>query len=183
MQRFLLCAALVLIAISCPSAQTAQNVCADSALPEGVRAVLASQYADWRVETFADLDADYQKAWMAKRPNECPGIVAGHFEGKSDLSYALLLIPRAKGKPGYRLAALSKASSKGNYFAIILDQSDTYSMSDSAVFRADPGLQFDEEKFATFKLKSEAIYFETFEKGGSIYYWKHGRYEHVVESD
>ena len=51
------------------------------------------------------------------------------------------------------------------------------------IFRVEPGLQFDEEKFSTFKLKTDGIYFETFEKAGWIYYWKHGKYVHRVESD
>jgi hypothetical protein len=183
MRQFILFAIGIFLASVSSHAQAASQACADSTLPEGVRSVLASEYGNWRVETLADLDADYQKAWTAKRPNDCPGIVAGHFEGKSELSYALLLIPRAKGKPGFRLVVLSKGSGKSGYSANVLEQNDTDLMSDAAIFRAEPGLQFNEEKFAAFKLKSDGIYFETFEKAGWIYYWKRGKYQRVVESD
>jgi len=183
MHRFILFAIGIFFAAVCAHAQTASQACADSELPDGARTVLASDYGNWRVERLADLDADYQKAWTAKRPNNCPGIVAGHFETKDDLSYALLLIPRAKGKPGFRLVVLSRGSGKGVYSANVLEQSDAYLVSDMAIFRAEPGLQFNEEKFAAFKLKSDGIYFETFEKAGWIYYWKHGKYQRVVESD
>jgi hypothetical protein len=183
MHRFILFAVSIVVAASCSQAQAASQVCSDSALPGGVRSVLASEYGSWRVETLVDLDADYQKAWMAKRPNDCPGIVPGHFESKGELSYGLLLIPRAKAVPGFRLVVLSTVSGKGGYSATLLEQSDEYLVSDMAIFRAEPGLQFNEEKFAAFKLRSDGIYFETFEKAGWIYYWKHGKYQRVVESD
>lgn len=183
MHRFILFAIGIFLAASCTQAQASSQACQDSALPDGVRSILASEYGNWRVETLVDLDADYQKAWMSKRPNDCPGIVAGHFEGKADLSYALLLIPRAKGKPGFRLVVFSKSSGKGGYTGNALEQGDADLMSDAAIYRAEPGLQFNEEKFSTFKLKSDGIYFETFEKAGWIYYWKRGKYQRVVESD
>jgi hypothetical protein len=183
MYRVITSAIAIFLGASCVCAQATTQVCADSALPEGVRATLASGFTDWRIETAGDLNADYQKAWTAKRANECPGIAAGHFDGKGELSYGLLLIPRAKGKSGYRLVVFSKASGKSGYSSSVLDQSETYSINDLAVYRAEPGLQFNEEKFSAFKLKSDGIYFETFEKGGSIYYWKRGRYQHVTESD
>ena len=183
MHRIIICAMGMILAASCVCAQEAPQVCADSVLPDGVRAALANEYGEWRIETAADLSADYQKAWVAKRPNDCPGITSGHFEGKSEPSYALLLIPRAKAAQGFRLIVMSKARDKGGYSANVLEQDDKTSVNDAAIYRAEPGLQFNEEKFATFKLKSDGIYFEFFEKGGSIYFWKHGRYEHVVESD
>ena len=183
MHRFILFAIGIFFVSVSAHAQAVSQACAESTLPEGVRSVLAREYGNWRVETLADLDADYQKAWTAKRPNDCPGIVAGHFEGKSELSYALLLIPHAKGKLGFRLVVLSKGSGKSGYSANVLEQNDTDLMSDAAIFRAEPGLQFNEEKFAAFKLKSDGIYFETFEKAGWIYYWKRGKYQRVVESD
>jgi hypothetical protein len=183
MSRIAFFVTVVFLATICARAQTASQVCSDSALPDGVRAVLASEYGSWRIETLADLDKDYRSAWIAKRPSECPGIAAGHFEGNNELSYALLLIPREKGQQAFRLIALSKSSGKSFYSAHMLEQSDTYLTSDAAIFRAEPGLQFNEEKFSTFKLKTDGIYFETFEKAGWIYYWKHGHYVHTVESD
>jgi hypothetical protein len=165
-----------------PQITESAPACADSALPEGVRAALANDFAAWRVQTVTDLDADYQKEWTAKRAGGCPGIAAGHFESKSADSFAVLLIPREKGKPGYRLAVFSPAGKDG-FRSVVLEQSDEYIPSDSGIFRVEPGLQFNEEKFAAFKLKSDGIYLETYEKGGYIYYWKRGKYERVLESD
>jgi hypothetical protein len=173
---------LVLPGVFVLRAQETAQACSDSTLPEGVRAALASQYGDWRIQATRDLEAQYQKAWVKKRPAACPGIASGQFEGRAALSYAVLLIPREKGKQGYRLVVFDP-SGKDSFSSAVLEQSDNYIPSDSGIFRVDPGLQFDEEKFSTFKLKSDGIYLETLDKGGFIYYWKHGRYQRVLESD
>jgi hypothetical protein len=183
MHRIILCAMAMFLAASCVSAQAAPQTCQVSGLPEDVRNVLESEYGGWRIQSAGDLQAGFQKAWEAKRPGQCPGIVSGHFEGKADLSYALLLIPRSKAEQAYRLIVFSKKSGKDSYFSIVLDQSDTESASGAAIYRAEPGLQFNEEKFSAFKLRLDGIYFESFEKGGYIYYWKRGRYQRVIESD
>jgi hypothetical protein len=177
---------VVAVALFCgaarANAQAAGQACQDSALPEGVRATLASQFADWRVQTPADLEPDYQKEWMAKHSAACPGIASGQFDGKSSLSYALLLIPRQKGRQGYRLVVFAAASHDA-FSPIVLEQSDAYVPTGTGVYRIDPGLQFNEEKFSTFKLKSDGIYLETKDQPGFIYYWKRGHYQRVLESD
>lgn len=162
--------------------QGSGQACRDSALPDGVRAALASQFAEWHVQTTADLQADYLKQWMAKRPSACPGIASGQFAGKSAVSYAVLLIPREKGKQGYRLVMFDPAA-KGAFSQALLEQSDAYIPTGSGIYKIDPGLQFNEEKFSTFKLKTDGLYLETLDQGGFIYYWKHGRYQRVLESD
>jgi len=184
MRRAILIAVTACAAAFCANAQEAAQAqpCAESTLPQGVRAELAGQFAEWRLQTAADLVADYRKAWAEKHAGDCPGIAPGNFESKSEQSYALLLIPREKGKRGYRLAVF-RAGKAESYSFTLLEQSDETLPSDSAIFRIQPGLQFNEEKFAAFKLKTDAIYVETFEKGGYIYYWKRGKFERVLESD
>jgi hypothetical protein len=179
---FMLLAAMAFIAAAGTGAQQLAQSCQDSALPEGVRGALASQFADWRVQTPADLEPDYQKEWMAKHSAACPGIAAGQFDGKSSLSYALLLIPRQKGRQGYRLVVFAPAN-RDSFSPIVLEQSDAYIPTGTGVYRIDPGLQFNEEKFSTFKLKSDGIYLETKDQPGFIYYWKRGHYQRVLESD
>jgi len=181
---FVLTIAAVIAMFAAPSldAQEQALACQDSVLPGGVRAALAGQFADWRVQTAADLQPDYQKEWVAKRPSACPGIAAGQFEGKASLSYALLLIPRQKGRQGYRLVVFGPAS-RDSFSAVMLEQSDAYIPTGTGVYRIDPGLQFNEEKFSTFKLKSDGIYLETKDQPGFIYYWKRGHYQRVLESD
>jgi hypothetical protein len=174
--------ALALIAAPFAAAQEAGRACEDSTLPEGVRALLTSQYAEWRVQTAADLQQAYQKEWNARRPAACPGIASGQFAGKSGLSYALLLIPRAKGRQGYRLVVFDPSSKEG-FSSVVLEQSDAYIPIGTGIYRIDPGLQFNEEKFTTFKLKNDGIYIETQDQPGFIYYWKHGKYQRVLESD
>jgi hypothetical protein len=183
MHRFIFSAIGIFFAVSCSCAQGTPLACQESALPEGVRAALSSQYAEWQIETLRDLNADYLKAWAAKRTNQCPGIAVGHFESKIDLSYALLLISRDKGRAGYKFLVFSRKSSKDAFTPNILEQDDKSASGNSAISRVDPGLEFDEEKFAAFKLKSEGIHLEFFEGSGFIYYWKNGHYERVVESD
>jgi hypothetical protein len=186
MRRFIPFTVLATLAIffaaAGTSAQEPGQACQDSTLPSGVRAVLASQFADWRVQSAADLEPNYQKEWMAKRPAACPGIAAGQFDGKSSLSYALLLIPRQKGRQGYRLVVFAPAN-RDTFSTVMLEQSDAYIPTGTGVYRIDPGLQFNEEKFSTFKLKSQGIYLETKDQPGFIYYWKHGHYQRVLESD
>ena len=183
MHRFILFAIGIFFVSVSAHAQAVSQACAESTLPEGVRSVLAREYGNWRVETLADLDADYQKAWTAKRPNDCPGIVAGHFETKADLAYALLLIPRDETKSGYRFLVCSRRSNKEAFTSTVLEQDDKEISGNTAIFHVDPGPAFNEEKFAAFKLKSEGIYLEFFESSGLIYFWKHGHYEHVFEQD
>jgi hypothetical protein len=181
---FVLTIAAVMAMFAAPplGAQEQVLACQDSVLPGGVRALLASQFADWRVQTAADLQQDYRKEWMAKRPAACPGIAAGEFEGKASLSYALLLIPRQKGLQGYRLVVVSPGS-HDSFSVVMLEQSDAYIPTGTGIYRIDPGLQFNEEKFSTFKLRSEGIYLETKDQPGFIYYWKRGHYQRVLESD
>lgn len=174
--------ALALIAVTCAHAQAA-GPCDESVLPGGVRATLSSQYADWRVEKLSDLAADYQKAWTKKHSGACPGVVQGHFEDKNQLSYALFLIPREKGKPGYRFVVFSHKSEKDGFHATVLESDDEYAAASCAIQHVDPGPEFNEEKFAAYKLKSEGIFLEFFEASSFIYFWKRGRYEHIVESD
>jgi hypothetical protein len=182
MKRLLLFGAFALVAVTCAHAQ-ASGPCSDSALPEGVRATLGSQFAEWRIQTTADLEEDYRAAWTSKKASDCPGIAIGKFDGRSEPSYALLLVPREKGKQAFRFTVLSKSGKAGVYSATLLEQDDTYGPGEMGIYRVEPGLQFNEERFATFKLKTDGIYVETFEKAGWIYFWKHGHYEHVVESD
>jgi len=183
MLRFILFAVSIVAAASCSQAQTSSQTCGDSALPDGVRSILASEYGNWRVEALADLADDYRTAWTKKHAGACPGIAPGHFENKNELSYALLLIPREKGKAGYRFVVFSRKSDKDNFHPTMLESDDKYAAASCTIHHVDPGPKFDEEKFAAYKLKSEGIYLEFFEASGWIYFWKHGRYEHIVESD
>lgn len=182
MKRLFLFGALALVAVTCTQAQTS-GPCSDGALPEGVRATLGSQFAEWQIQTTADLDEDYRKDWTTKHPNDCPGIAIGKFDGRSEPSYAFLLIPREKGKQAFRFAVLSKAGKAGAYSVTVLEQEDKYDPGEIGIYRVDPGLQFDDEKFSSYKLKIDGIYVEYFGKGGVIYHWKHGRYMHTAESD
>jgi hypothetical protein len=183
MHRIFLCVAAMFVAASCASAQSASQACQVSALPDGVRAALAAQYEDWRVETLADLADDYRTAWTKKDASACPGIVPGRFEDKNELSYALLLIPREKGKDGYRFVVFSRKSDKDSFRATVLESDDKYAAASCAIHHLDPGPEFNEEKFSAFKLKTEGIYLEFFEASSFIYFWKRGHYQHVTESD
>lgn len=185
MKRLLLACGVALIAVTCARAQKS-GPCSESALPEGVRASMDSQFAEWRIETIEDLEEGYRAAWVSKRANDCPGIAVGRFDGRPEVSYAMILVPREKGKQAFRfvlLANTGKSGKQGAYSVTVLEQDDKYGPGEIGIFRVEPGLQFDEEKFSTFKLKTDGIYFETFEKAGWIYYWKHGKYVHRVESD
>ena len=166
MLRFIVVTFGILLAAVRAHAQTPSHLCADSSLPDGVRSVLAGDYGNWRIEALADLADDYQKAWTKKHPGACPGIAPGHFENKNELSYALLLIPREKGMAGYRFIVLSRKSDRDSFHATVLESDDKYAAASCAIQHVDPGPEFNEEKFAAYKLKTEGIYMEFFEASG-----------------
>ena len=67
------------------------------ALPQEIQTKLDKNYPDWQPEKLEDLYEDDRQFWIKAHPGNCPGIAIGHFELKTELSYALLLIPSPTG--------------------------------------------------------------------------------------
>src|SRR5712692_6588374 len=85
----------LLAAGTCPQAK-AGDPCDLSGIPQEIQSKLEKDYPDWRPEKLDSLDDNDRGLWLKAHPHDCPGIAIGHFESKTELSYAFLLI----SKPG-----------------------------------------------------------------------------------
>src|SRR6476661_2581762 len=126
-----------------PVASRAADSCDLSVLPKEVRAELDKNYSDWQPERLEHLYADDREIWIKAHPNDCPGIAIGHFESKTELSYALLLISKPDRKrPGLRILVFSRPAPTTPYVAHVISKWDTgtfYDGSDQVIATVSPG--------------------------------------------
>lgn len=180
--QLLVCAVVFVIVTVC-SGQL-KNSCRTSSLPSGAKALLDTEYGDWRTKDVSDLGADDEGLWMKAHPKECPGIAVGHFEEANRISYAVLLVPKSELKHGYKIIILGKSPTGDVYTARLLDQAGgEYSSSGLVISRVPPGKYSDFEDTASVRAKVDALNVEWIEKAGVLYYWANGKYHKIQTSD
>jgi hypothetical protein len=163
------------------------NPCDVSILPKEIQTTLNRTYADWQPEKFENLYEDDRHFWTEAHPDDCPGIAIGHFESKTELSYALLLISKPDRKrPGLRILVFSHPAPTAPYVAHVISKWDTgtfHDGSDQVIATVPPGRY--EEVMGPKKVQSDldSISYEVMEKGSILYYWKNGRYHELTTSD
>jgi hypothetical protein len=179
--RFHLLVWVVILVVVPASPAQVKPTCQTSLAPSA-RAVLASNYADWRPKDISDLGTDDKQLWLNDHPNECPGIAVGHFEEADRLSYAVLLVPKLELKHGYKILVLTPT---GDGCAVrILDHADgEYSSSGLVISKAAPGTYSDFEDTASVRVTRDAINVEWIEKAGVLYYWANGKFRTIQTSD
>jgi|GEM_PF-1102657 hypothetical protein len=170
-----------------PLTSRAADSCDLSVLPKEVRTELDKNYSDWQPERLEHLYDDDRELWIKAHPTDCPGIAIGHFESKSELAYAILLISKPDRKrPGFRLVVFSRNGPSAPYVAHLATKwhIGLYYQGSDEVIATVPRGQYGEAispKKAHTDLDS--ILCETLEKGASLFYWKNGRYRELITSE
>ena len=142
--------------------------------------MLDQRFSDSRPKVLSDLRGYDKKLWLKMRSKECPGIAVGHFESSDRLAYAVLLVPKAADKAGYKILVLSKLSRE--YAATLLDQSKGTDES-LVISKVPPGRysEFGDEK--SVRLRLDGVNVEWLEKSSTLYHWSKGKYQNIPTSD
>ncbi len=164
----------VLLATSAPAAPSSE-VCNASRLPEQVRGVLEAQFPPWKYETLEDFNEYYRNLWMEAAPGECPGIVEGHFDHTSRVSYAFLLMsPAEKNALTYNLVVVSENDEKEYQAKSIASFESPYHF--PAISKAKPGRYSDPQKTRAITISADGILLEELEVGATLHYEVGGKY-------
>ncbi len=173
---------IFLSAALCPQARAA-DPCDLSVLPQELQTKLARNYSDWQPERLENLSKYYRRFWLKDHPNDCPGIAIGHFESKSELSYALFLVPRGDRKqPGASIVVFSRTAPTIPFVSHLVFKWDTgnfYDHSDLVISKVAEG-EYGDPKVV---IDLDGVLYEAMEKASSLYYWKNGHYHVLSISD
>jgi hypothetical protein len=177
---------LLFLAGFCKQAQAA-DICDPSVLPREIQTKLEKNYPDWQPERIENLYEADRRFWTEAHPNDCPGIAIGHFESKTELSYALLLVSKPERKrPGLRILAFSRVGPSAEYAMRVISKYDTgdfYEGSDQVIATAPAGHYEEAQGPKKVDIDLDGISYEVMEKGAILYYWKNGRYHGLATSD
>jgi hypothetical protein len=175
-----------LCAIFC-SESNAANPCDISILPREIQTKLEKNYPDWQPEKLKNLYEDDRHFWTEAHPNDCPGIAIGHFESKTEFSYALLLVSKPERKrPGLRILVFSRLGPSAEYILRVISRYDTgdfYEGSDQVIATVPAGHYEEAQGPKRVDVDLDGISYEVMEKGAILYYWRNGRYHELVTSD
>jgi hypothetical protein len=166
---------------------SAADPCDTSTLPQEIQSKLEKNYPDWQPEKLENLDEDDRKFWIKAHPNDCPGIAIGHFESKTELSYALLLVSKPDRKrPGLRILVFSHSGPSTPYVTCLVSKWDVgtfYEGSDQVIATVPAGHYEEAVGPRKVLIDLDGIWYEVMEKGAILYYWKNGHYHELVTSD
>jgi len=157
----------------------AANPCDISVLPKEIQTTLEKSYPDWQPERLENLSQYCRRFWLKDHPNDCPGIAIGHFESKSELSYALFLVPRPDRKqPGASIVVFSRTGPTIPFVSHLVfkwDVGNFYGHSDLVISKIAAGRYGDPQVL----IDLDGVLYEAMEKASSLYYWKNRQY-HVL---
>jgi hypothetical protein len=175
-----------LCAVFCSESKAA-DPCDISILPREIQAKLEKNYPDWQPEKLKNLYEDDRHFWTEPHPNDCPGIAIGHFESKTELSYALLLVSKPDRKrPGLRILVFSRLAPSAPYIVHSLAKWDTgtfYEGSEQVIAAVPAGHYEDAMREKKVQTDLDGISYEVIGKGTVLYYWKNSRYHELPTSD
>ncbi len=181
--RILLISLLLLCNGEVFSQEARKEPCDGIAVPEPVLQALAHQFSAWRALRLSDLDPSHQGFWLdSKHGRSCPGIAIGHFESKSRLSYAFLLIPKQSSGAGYKLVVVSDTK-RTPYNIKVLEEENHPGKISTVVYSVSPGKYSDAEEEVSVQIPMQGIQSEQMEVGAVLFYWKNGKYHSLVVSN
>jgi len=179
--------AFCLCLLPCSTRTKAAGPCDISVLPQEIQTKIANDFPDWQVEKLEQLDDEDRQLWTKAHPNECPGIAVGHFESKTELSYALLLVSKPDRKrPGLRILVFSRLGPSAPYVEHLLAKWDVgtfYEGSDQVIATVPTGNYEEAMGPKKVQIDLDGICYEVMGKGTILYYWKNGRFHQLATSD
>ncbi len=183
--------ACVFTSMSVPAsvARAQQKTCGDSDLPAPIQELIKTKFPLLRPKQFSDIGTDDQKLVSKAHKNDCPGIMAGHFESKDQLAYAVLLVARSEPTGGYLLVVFSKDAKGDSYSWKLVNQveghKDQIDSSALVISRVPPGKYSDFQNTRSIRMSLDGILLGWIESGADLFYWSGGRYQklNVTEMD
>jgi len=158
----------------------ARDFCANPPLVEPIKRLLSLKYyQQWRPIAIHDLPPPHQRMWRRSLNRfDCPGIAMGHFEWKSELSYAFSMKPRDPRQTGWRLVVISKTR-QGTYRDRVLGQTDER-VPPYVIYAVPPEEYTDAFETESVKLRLDGLQVEQMESGAMLFYWKEGQYRSLI---
>lgn len=178
----LLIAALTMSAAGSATAarRPPKDFCANPPLVEPIKKLLSLKYyQQWRPIASYDLPPPHQRMWRRSLNRfDCPGIAMGHFERKSELSYAFSMKPRDPRQTGWRLVVISQTR-QGTYHDRVLGQTDER-VPPYVIYAVPPEEYTDAFETESVKLRLDGLQVEQMESGAMLFYWKEGQYHSLI---
>ena len=139
-------------------------------LPTSVRAMLDHRFAGWK---FSEVSSEVSQFFKQEMPGASPVVISGDFDGNGKLDYAALIQHSSRY---YLVAFLRQAADYKMY--IIRNPDGEY------IILGRKGTQdYNYNKQRTITYANDSILTCIFEKGGSSYVFKKGRFVSFVSSD
>lgn len=158
----------------------AKDFCANPPLMEPIKKLLSLKYyQQWRPIAIYDLPPPHQRMWRRSLNRfDCPGIAMGHFERKSELSYAFSMKPRDPRQTGWRLVVISQTR-QGTYHDRVLGQTDER-VPPYVIYVVPPEEYTDAFETESVKLRLDGLQVEQMESGAMLFYWREGQYHSLI---
>jgi hypothetical protein len=159
-----------------PAAAT-EDPCSVANLPAGVQDLLKKDFPSMRPQQMSELSARDQKIWMQAHAKECPGIAVGHFERKTSLSYAFLLVAASDPAGGYKFVVFTKIANGNTYSSKLLNEALTNIDSRGlTISRVPPGKYTNYQKTKTITATLDCILLQWLDAGTDLFYYSGGKY-------
>jgi hypothetical protein len=143
---------------------------------------LKAQFSSWKIQEPDNLSERARESWESDKPAACPGLATGRFQGSTESSYALLLVPIARPDAGYRFVVFSREVGQAEYRFDLVEQWDGAGASNYYVHKVRTRDFFSQESKRKFNANMpEAILFVDSaenEYEADVYFWTNGRYDH-----
>jgi hypothetical protein len=160
-----------------PVAAAPVDVCSVANLPAPVQDLLKKDFPSMRPQQMSELSADDQKIWIQAHAKECPGIAVGHFERKTSLSYAFLLVAKSDPTGGYKFVVFTKAANGNTYSSKLLNEAMTNIDSTGlAISKVPPGKYSNYQKTKTITATLDCILLQWLDAGTDLFYYSGGKY-------
>ena len=102
----------------------------------------------------------------------------GHYERRSELSYAFSLKPRDPRKTGWQLIVIGRTA-QGTYRDRVLGQTEER-VPPYVIYTVPPEEYTDAFETESVRLKLDGIQVEQLEAGGMLFYWRDGQYRSLI---
>jgi hypothetical protein len=151
-------------------------------LPSEIQRRLDQEFRAWKIQEPRNLSTTSGERWKSEKPQGCPGIAVGRFDGGTALSYAVLLVPREHPDAGFKFLIFSPKPGSSSFEAIVVEQSDHIGAANFFIHQVRISKFFDEPSRQKFRVgASEGILLAdagTNEYETDVYFWTNGSYQH-----
>ncbi len=143
-------------------------------VPRVVREALADNYRSWKIAPVSDEISDHFKK---RRSGEIPNIARGDWNGDRRIDYAFLMQSRQNTERKIIVAVSRLRNGISTYFV------DEAAVTDCLMSEKKGQTGYDYETKRKFRYPSDAIFSYIWEKAGTSYFWRNGRFRGIATSD